>query len=339
MSEPPHKIGLFGDQRFFFPPCRPASACGDWDERDLEGQCSTLGCQNSFKVEFNVYSDQVQPKLKEIGDCVYNSRIYFAVLGCFCHAPVCDNCSAKGSTITCRICGERGDIIIVYKRLVFDYQNESRRFSNRYFWMMTHTDANKCIEKNLGPYYSDFVNYYRGKGWDIDIRELNSHEMCKEMDKFKYSSLEEDMTKKLRSNCKNFLEWLFVTRRLAEKGVINCSKLNPAALTKYIAIFYSFCLNRFFLISTTDVMRRIAPRMSIYNSQFQRFISQSTGIVGSLEFFVFRKKYLNTYRLFGFIMKMIEKLAQPSVVLLGRQQIPYYFRMLYSRIIKRLCKI
>ena len=339
MSEQPHKIGLFGDPRFFFHPCRPASACGDWDERDLEGQCSTLGCQDAIKVEFDVYSEKVEPILKEIGGCVYNSRKYFAVLDCFCHAPVCDNCSAKGSTVTCRICGERGDIIIVYKRDVFHIQNEFRRFSNRYFWMMTHTDANKCIEKNLGPYYSDFVNYYRGKGGDIDIRELNSHEMCQEMDNFKYSSLEEDITKKLRTNYKNFLEWLFVTRRLAEKGVINCSKLNPAALTKYIAIFYSFCLNRFFLMSTTDVMRRIAPRMSIYNSQFQRFISQSTGIVGSLEFFVFRKKYLNTYRLFGFMMKMIEKLAQPSVVLLGRQQIPYYFRMLYSRIIKRLCKI
>jgi hypothetical protein len=66
---------------------------------------------------------------------------------------------------------------------------------------------------------------------------------------------------------------------------------------------------------------------------------ESAGIVGSLQPIIFRKKELKKYHLFGFLMKMIDKLAQPSVVSLGRQRLPHFFGSFHSRIIRELLKL
>ena len=125
-----------------------------------------------------------------------------------------------------------------------------------------------------------------------------------------------------------FLSWF-----LANRGVINITEMNSTEMCVHVMQFRMFCLKMNFLRSTAAVMKRIAPSMRIYNSQFERFMSQSVRFDIPLQLINFHKNDLKRYCLFGFVMKMIEKLAQPSVVLQGRNQIPHYFRRLFSRIL------
>ncbi len=164
--------------------------------------------------------------------------------------------------------------------------------------------------------------------------------MCRCIDNFNYFKLEQHLLEKLHgSNPQKFLDWFFATSKLSKGGVIDCSELNSGAHVIHIPNFQSFCLNRFFLASRTNFLRRIAPSMIFKNPQFETFMRHSAGIVGSLQPIIFRKKDLKKYHLFGFLMKIIEKLAQPSVVLLGRQRLPHYFGRFHSRINGKLLNL
>ena len=138
----------------------------------------------------------------------------------------------------------------------------------------------------------------------------------------------------LGSNYPFFLKWF-----LANGGVVDIIKMNNTEMCVQVVQFRWFCLKMNFLKISAAVMRRIAPSVRVYNSQFDIFMRESAGIVGSLQPIIFRKKELKKYHLFGFLMKIIEKLAQPSVVLLGRQRLPHYFGSFYSRIIRELLKL
>jgi len=138
----------------------------------------------------------------------------------------------------------------------------------------------------------------------------------------------------LGSNYPFFLRWF-----LANGGVVDIIKMNNTEMCVQVVQFRWFCLKINFLKISAAVMRRIAPSVRVYNSQFDIFMRESARIIGSLQPIIFRKKELKKYHLFGFLMKMIEKLAQPSVVSLGRQRLPHFFGSFHSRIIQVLLKL
>jgi hypothetical protein len=153
MSEPKHRICLFGDPRYVWKhPCRPVSGCDCWDESDLEVPCSTRGCQNHVSVEYATYSQDSKPDLKFIGDCFYNSGRNDAVYYCNCKSPVCEDCSSKCGHGPCRICGEQADIEVLFKRR--KRLEDNCGHPERDWWMMKHEDARRFIDRNIGELVS-----------------------------------------------------------------------------------------------------------------------------------------------------------------------------------------
>ena len=128
-----------------------------------------------------------------------------------------------------------------------------------------------------------------------------------------------------------FLSWF-----LANRGVINITEMNSTEMCVHVMQFRMFCLKMNFLRSTAAVMKRIAPSMRIYNSQFEKFMRESAGFLGSLEFIVFFVKDLKRYHFFGFVIKMIAKITRNSVVLMGGRESQVFatcFRRFYARLL------
>jgi hypothetical protein len=327
MSEPRHQNGFFfEDQRYVWDnPCRLVRRCDCWDGSDLHVRCSTLGCLNYVEVEYATYTEDSSHELKSIGALWYNARRNDALYECPCRSPVCEDCSRECSHGPCRICGERANIDVFFKnnkRLEGNFSH----VTHRDWWMMNHQDYNNFIQNFGERDYQEFLVWFRAQGGKISIIELNTRSMCNQINSFKFFKLEQYLLQKLHeSNAKKFLDWFFATSKLKKAGVIDCSQLSLRAHIQHIPDFHRFCLNRFFLASTSNLA-------SFKNRQFETFMRHSAGIVGSLEFIIFDKKDLKRYRLFGFMMKMIERVAQSFFVLQDRQRLPHFFARLHARI-------
>ena len=147
----------------------------------------------------------------------------------------------------------------------------------------------------------------------------------------------------MHKDCQNFINCnldrnypFFLNWFLANRGVINITEMNSTEMCVHVMQFRMFCLKMNFLRSTAAVMKQIAPRMRIYNSQFEKFMRHSAGFIGSLRIIIFRKKDLERYRLFGLMMKMIAKIIRNSVVLMGGRESQVFatcFRRFYARLL------
>jgi hypothetical protein len=132
-----------------------------------------------------------------------------------------------------------------------------------------------------------------------------------------------------------FLKWY-----LAQGGEIDITEMNTPKMCKYISDFKLFCLKWVFLKSTFAVIRQIsvAPLASICDPRLDIFMKQSAEFLGSLRFIIFRKKDLERYRFFGFMMKMIAKITRDTVVYIGgreNQIFATYLRRFYARLLTK----
>jgi hypothetical protein len=130
-----------------------------------------------------------------------------------------------------------------------------------------------------------------------------------------------------------FLKWY-----LANGRVIDITEINTAVMCKHVSNFKLFCLKWVFIKFTSAFTKRIplAPLASIYHPHFEKFMKKSSEFVGSLPIISFRKQDLQMYRIFGFMMKMIEKITRNSVVLMGGRESQVFatcFRRFYGRIL------
>jgi len=133
--------------------------------------------------------------------------------------------------------------------------------------------------------------------------------------------------------------WLFFVRYYRTNGrVIDITKINTDEMCEIVSKFKLFCLNWGFLKSTSVFTKRIplASVASIFNPHFEKFMRESAGFLGSLRIIIFRKKDLERYRFFGFMMKMIAKITRNSVVLMGGRESQVFatcFRRFYARLL------
>ena len=332
MSEEANRIVFPSNIVWERPLCSTVSGCYCWDDSSPTFRCFAQGCSKEVKVKYKIYTRETSPRLKPICDDLYNNRRFYAVLDCKCQAPVCDNCSRRYAWRTCRICGQNADIEIVFKRNIMSEKNTTRE-PCRAYWLMKLTDAETFKNENLGLHYPKFLEWFLARGRVIDFTEMNSDAMCEHVTQFKLFCYEEFMIKNLGTNPPKFLDWYRSKGGVTKGGIIDVTQMNPDAMYKYVIDFKNLYLTLFFMRSTSAVMRRIARSMRIFNSQFERFMIQSVRFDIPLQLINFHKNDLKRYCLFGFVMKMIEKLAQPSIVFQGRNQIPHYFWRLYSRIL------
>jgi hypothetical protein len=168
--------------------CHTINECDCWDESDLKVPCGVVGCTKLAKAKYDWYREGVRPRMKQYGDCYYDSSCCYVVLDCDCQVPVCGECAIECSG-HCRICGRVVDTELVSKGRIMKDDNW-REVTNRGFWMMTHTDANEFILINFGENWSFFLKWFLAKGGKIDITEINSYEMCKHGSDFKLFCLE-----------------------------------------------------------------------------------------------------------------------------------------------------
>lgn len=329
MSTPASKNFLFHEPTL----CCTVREYYCWNDSSPTFPCFAQGCSKPVKVKYKIYTEETPPRRKPVCDDWYNNRRFYAVFDCKCQAPMCDDCSKRYAWRTCRICGQNADIKIVFKRDIMSEKNTTSE-PGRAYWLMKLTEFETFKNENLGLHYPKFLEWFLARGRVIDFTEMNSDAMCEQVIQFKLFCYEEFIVKNLGINSPKFLDWYRSRGGVTKGGVIDVTQMNPDAMYKHVTNFKKLCLNWFFLNRTSAVMRRIAPsmRMRIYNSQFERFMSQSVKFVISHEIINFRKKYLKRYQLFGLIMKMIAKLAQPSVDLQCSQNFPHYFRRLFSRI-------
>ena len=149
----------------------------------------------------------------------------------------------------------------------------------------------------------------------------------------KLTDAQEFIDRNLGENYPKFLEWF-----LARGGEIHMTEMNSAVMCENVTIFKLFCLKMVFLKSTFTFMRQLSdvPFMSHYEPRFEKFMRQASEFVGSLQLVNFRRKDLKIYRLFGLMMKMIEKIADSSVVLIGRPDFQRNLLFLFPRIFTRI---
>jgi hypothetical protein len=139
----------------------------------------------------------------------------------------------------------------------------------------------------------------------------------------------------LGKNWSFFLSWF-----LANGGEIDITEINTDDMCDKVSDFKLFCLKWVFLRSTSAFTKRIplAPVASIFNPRFDIFMRESAGFLGSLRIIIFRKKDLERYRFFGFMMKMIAKITRDSVVYIGGRENQIFaacFRRFYARLLTK----